>query len=124
MCAEQRACSTGLAEAEGTAEMTKPETNVTSLRGISNWFLELRSHCRAVSVLQGGIGQFVETKRSGDKNGRVHFMIAVVSAATAIAITIATAIMNTALGDRITLPHPLPKFDVASSVGNKDARGQ
>ena len=109
MCAEQSACSTGLAEAEGTAEMTKPEANVTSLCGISNWFLALRSHCRAVSVLQGGIGQVVETKRSCDKNGRVHFMIAVVSAATAIAITIATAIMNTALGDRITFPHPPPQ---------------
>ena len=98
MCAEQGACSTGLAEAEGTAEMTKPEANVTSLCGISNWFLALRSHCRAVSVLQGGIGQFVETKRSCDKNGLVHFMIAVVSVAAATAITFATAIMNAALG--------------------------
>ena len=109
MCAEQSACSTGLAEAEGTAEMTKPEANVTSLCGISNWFLALRSHCRAVSVLQGGIGQVVETKRSCDKNGPVRLMIAVVRVATAIAVIIVTAIMNTAPGDRITLPHPPPQ---------------
>ena len=52
-------------------------------------------------------------------------MIAVVSAATAIAIIIASTIMNTALGDRITHPPTtLPKFDVANSVGNKDARGR
>ena len=73
MCAEQRACSTGLAEAEGTAEMTKPEANVTSLCGISNWFLALRSHCRAVGVLQGGIGQVVE------KNGLVTRTAAFIS---------------------------------------------
>ena len=106
MCADQSACSTGLAEAEGTAEMTKPEANGTSLCGINNWFWALRSHCRVVSVLQSCIGQVVETKRSCDKSGPVHFMIAVVSAATAIAIIIASTIMNTALGDRITHPPP------------------